>query len=176
MHEGTESIGNSAFINCTTLQNIDIPVSVDFIGFSAFENSGLTQITLSENITRIRERTFSNCSNLTLVNIQGKMTEINNYAFLYCTSLGTFMIPDGVTDIGISVFEGCEHLSEVIIPESLVRIGNGAFIQCSSLDIITYNGTAEQWNSIEKGENWDLYTGNYVVNCSDGTIPKKNNG
>ena len=32
--------------------------------------------------------------------------------------------------------------------------------------------TKEQKDAIEKGEKWDVNTGNYIVNCNDGVLHK----
>ena len=47
-----------------------------------------------------------------------------------------------------------------------------AFKGCTSLTSITYSGTKEQWNRIEKGYGWAYDTGYFVVHCTDGDIAK----
>ena len=52
----------------------------------------------------------------------------------------------------------------------VTEVGSSAFENYSSLTSINYNGTKEQWNAISKGSDWNIYTGNYTIYCTDGTI------
>ena len=40
---------------------------------------------------------------------------------------------------------------------------DSAFSHKSELEQIIFNGTEEEWNAIEKAENWDQYSKNYTV-------------
>lgn len=82
------------------------------------------------------------------------------------------VIPSGVKRIRTGAFEGSE-IASINIPVSVTRIETFAFFDCAELTEIRYEGTTEQWNALEKDGSWDKNTGNYVVNCSDGTLIKK---
>ena len=78
-----------------------------------------------------------------------------------------------VTTIGKGAFQNCEvPFTEIDIPREVVAIYDNAFDGCTSLTDITYNGTKAEWESVEKGENWDRNTPAYTVHCSDGDIAK----
>ncbi len=64
------------------------------------------------------------------------------------------------------------QLTSIVLPDSVTGIEEYAFSYCSSLTIITFNGTIEQWNAVRKGYRWNFYTGTYTIHCSDGTITK----
>ena len=68
--------------------------------------------------------------------IGDNITKIGNCAFLDCTSLTSVTIPDSVTEIGVSAFYGCKSLTSVTIPDSVVSIENKAFYGCNSLPIV----------------------------------------
>ena len=144
------SIGNYAFCDCDTLMRVTIPDSVTSIGDSAFVDcDALTSVTIPDSVTSIGYRVFEGCFSLTSV-----------------------AIPDSVTSIGNYAFEDCTSLTSVIIPDSVTSIGSGAFSGCDGLMRVTFNGTAEQWNSIGKGYYWNHNTGTYTIYCTDGEIAK----
>ena len=85
-----------------------------------------------------------------------------------------------VTAIGKSAFEEgaflFTRLNGITIPDSVTSIGDSAFSGCTKLTEINFNGTKEQWEAIDKGENWDLEmgifngVGRYFIHCADGEI------
>ena len=64
-------------------------------------------------------------------------------------------------------------MTSITIPNGVTFIEKLAFAFCINLVDIVYKGTKEQWNRIKKESDWDLYTGDYVVHCTDGDIFKK---
>ena len=56
-----ETIGNSAFSSCKNLKEISLPNSLKSICRSAFNYSGLTTITIPENVTTIEYEAFRFC-------------------------------------------------------------------------------------------------------------------
>ena len=45
----------------------------------------------------------------------------------------------------------------------MTEIGRGAFYGCKSLKEIRFDGTMEQWDAVEKGEDWDKKERSYVM-------------
>lgn len=132
------SIGNYAFIRCTSLKSITIPNSVTSIGVSTFLGcNNLTNITIPNSVTNIGLQAFYNCTSLKSIAIPNSVTEIGNWAFYNCTSLTSIIIPNSVTNIGVSVFSGCDNLSSAVIPNSVTNIESNAFTNCSKLTNIT---------------------------------------
>ena len=129
-----ESIGTSAFRNCTSLANVIIPDGVTSIGERAFEDcSSLETITIPDSVTSIGLFAFRNCTSLANVIIPDSVTSIESSVFYGCSSLTSVTIPDSVTSIGSSAFSGCSSLTSVTIPDSVTSIGSSAFSGCKSL-------------------------------------------
>ncbi len=112
------TIGDSAFIRCTSLTSVNIPNSVTTIGNYAFYG----------------------CESLTSVSIPNSVTTIGNNAFCSCP-LTTVSIPNSVTTISAGEFDNCRSLTSVIIPNTITMIGSYAFCWCSSLTSITCETT-----------------------------------
>ena len=82
------SIGERAFVRCSSLKRVTIPESVTSIGGSAFYGcTSLTSVTIPDSVTSIGERAFACCSSLTSVTIPDSVTSIGEEAFSSCCSL-----------------------------------------------------------------------------------------
>ena len=138
--EPIRSIGESAFANCTTLTEIDLPKSLTDLGSRAFENcSSLYAITLPSSLTTIGDGVFAGCSVLAHFN---SAFSSEDYRCLILNStlkafapagLITYTVPSTVTSIAPSAFSRCPELTSVTLPSSVSQIGNSAFADCSKL-------------------------------------------
>ena len=79
-------------------------------------------------------------------------------------------IPNGVTHLRESTFEYCASLNNIHLPNTLVIIEALVFYYCGNLTNIYFDGTVEEWNAIEKHENWNVGIDDYTVYCSNGNI------
>ena len=70
---------------------------------------------------------------------------------------GSSVIPDGVREIGDNAFLGNRLIRSLVLPASIERIGDAAFFECGALVSVTYLGTREQWEAVEKGARWKDY-------------------
>ena len=114
IEDGVTRIGSCAFMNCSSLTDVNIPNSVTSIGANA----------------------FFECTSLVEVNIQDGIVTIAEGAFCNCSSLKQIDIPNSVTSIGESAFNGCSSLTEIIIPDAVTSIGDGAFANCDNLEYV----------------------------------------
>ena len=94
---GVTSIGDDAFLNCSSLHSLVIPNSVTSIG----------------------KRAFYGCSSLRSLVIPDSVISIGNSAFCCCTSLSSIVIPDSVISIGDNAFSFCTSLSNLVLPDSV---------------------------------------------------------
>ena len=98
--------------------------------------TNITEAVIGDNVKRVYDNAFYNCSLLTSLTIGNSVTSIGWYAFEGCSSLTSIEIPDSVTSIGSSAFYGCTSLTSVTIGDSVTSIGYEAFYNCSSLTSI----------------------------------------
>ena len=147
---GTASIGNSAFQNCRSLTQINIPDGVTSIGNSAFQNCySLTAINIPNGVTSIGSNAFQRCYSLTAINIPNGVTSIGSNTFNDCFSLTSINIPDGVASISGNTFYNCYSLTSINIPDGVASIGSNAFLDCYSLTSINIpDGVASIGSSV----------------------------
>ena len=121
--EGLTSIGAYAFYGCEKLQTIQIPDTVYLIGRSAFQNSGLTKITIPDSVGNIQPNLFAGTRLATAGPVGGGydiefywQDSIPQNAFYGCDSLTSITFPEGVREIKNDAFYNCTSLKEVVIP------------------------------------------------------------
>lgn len=146
--DGMTEISRGAFLNCSHLQSVTIPNSVEIIWIDSFKGcSGLERLTTpfvggSETYnaylgyifgasTYLQNNNYvpSSLKKVTLTNC----TSIENYAFYDCTNLTDIEIPNSVIRMGVSSIAYCENLTTITIPSGVTRIDDFAFAYCESL-------------------------------------------
>ena len=80
------TIGEGAFKNIEANFAFAMPNTVVTLGDQAFQNSGITELQLSDHLTTIGEYAFENCKALGSVTIPASVTKIGHYAFTNCNA------------------------------------------------------------------------------------------
>lgn len=82
------------------------------VAANAFSDSNLTRVNISNNLYRIEDHAFYNCSNLAIVSLGdgSNLKIIDDYAFANCTSLERINLPANVTTSS-TAFENCPLLA-----------------------------------------------------------------
>ena len=125
---------NGIFSGCSGLTSVTIPNNVISIGYDAFYGcSGLTSVTIPNSVTTIGQGAFCACSGLNSVTIPNSVTSIGMFAFEQCRGLTSVIIPNSVTDIGYGAFSACSGLTSVTISNTLTNLEGEVFCACSSL-------------------------------------------
>lgn len=111
LHDQLQTIGNYAFYDCGSIESIQIPNSVDYIGDSAFEScTSLKEVKLSDNLETIERDVFRRCSSLVEIEIPESVKSIEFMSFDDCISLKTVKFPSGKINIHDKAFSRCKKL------------------------------------------------------------------
>ena len=167
--EGITYIDDCAFYNCSNLYEITLPESLRYICDEAFYNcDSLVAIEIPAAVSSVGASAFYGCDNLQIVTFASgsDLQSILEYTFKNCYYLESIALPDGLTFIGYEAFYECNSLESITIPQGVTYIDAWAFQYCYYLDNIYYDGTEAEWDSVDKGSNWDYYVGYYTA---DGT-------
>ncbi len=142
--DGVTSIGDYAFLQCTSMTSVTLPDSLRSIGDYAFmECRSLPSIALPGSVTTIGSYSFYGCTGLTSVTLSDSVTTLGKYAFYNCSAISTLVLGKSVTSLGESAFGDCTGLNELTIPAGLdcvVSIDSPVFEGCSNIEKITFIG------------------------------------
>ena len=127
-------------------ENLVLPKELDGlcvteIASGAFQESEIVSVTLPENLLKIGDNAFSECSRLESVKFGNKVQEIGDEAFEECTSLKNISLPESLVKIGDYAFFDCTSLESIVVPESVEKFGRNVFRSCTSLKKAEINGT-----------------------------------
>lgn len=93
-------IAENAFLGCTSLASIDLPVGTLSIKSGAFAGSGLTSIAIPGTVDTIYTFAFENCTALKEVYLMHGVRNIEQGAFSTYGNLDAITIPSSVKTIG----------------------------------------------------------------------------
>ena len=126
----------------------------------------MKNITLGNNVAKIGDSAFYDCTALESITLGESITSIGEYAFHSCSKLASITIPQSVTEVGSSLFYGCYSmeafygkyassdnrclvvdgvlnsfaqagLTEYSIPQGVSEISASAFMDCDALTNVT---------------------------------------
>lgn len=169
---GIEELALYAFKDCVNLVAINLPTCITRFAGGTFKNcSNLTSAIIPNSVVYCGSRIFDSCTRLSDIVIPTGLNTFHSSSFINCSNLKSVRILGQIDVLHQYMFYGCSCLSEVILPDSIIKIeGDNCFRGCSSLESITFNGTIEQWNAIEKVETWKNGSALKRIVCTDGTI------
>lgn len=181
--EGVTSIDRFAFFYCYKVTAITFSSTV-----SSFDDRAFYDCTNIASIDVAKDsKTYSSFSGVlhskegdeALFCPQGKqgvyvgpegLKSISEEAFYKVKGLTSVTLPEGFLTIGDDAFMFCDHLTSLSLPASITSIGAEALEYCSALTSIAYAGSKAQWQTLEKGEDWNFGTPTITVTCNDGEI------
>lgn len=158
------AISTGAFY-LSAITSIEVPDSVTSIGEMAFLGcTSLKTVKLSTGVAKIEKNAFGSCSALQEVQVAKDNPNFSSLdGVLYSKAQDTlviypaaktdaaYTIPSGVTSVAMYAFSENPYLETLTIPNSLIKVGDSTFFNCKNLRSVSYNGTEEEWNQIAIG-------------------------
>lgn len=109
-------IGTSAFFGNRNITEVELPLSLTYIGYDAFYGCTNLETVYFKGHTA-GEQNVSDC----------KLNRIEGGAFYGCTALTNAILPSTLQYIGAQAFRGCTLLNDIEIPELVTEIEDHAF-------------------------------------------------
>jgi hypothetical protein len=168
------------FRNTPSLETVILPNHITSIGFGAFENSGISNLLMTDptqpsQLTNISDYAFANCANLAAFNYGSTLQTIGTAAFMNCTNLATIELGDALTDLGGMAFAFCSSLPRGYIPANVSNLAGNPYAGLDADKIVldasnkvfsleTYNGALHLTSSDKKAV-YGVYgaTGSYTM-------------
>ncbi len=178
---GVRSLGQDAFANCTSLEEVVLGPELEFMESYAFagcislssiavpdgvrmENhifagcTSLEKATLGKDVTLLSSYEFAGCTSLREISFGEGLNKISDHMFSGCTALKTVTVPGHVQQIGEWAFVGCTQLESAVLENGVLSLGIGAFYKCSALRSVRLPDTMEEIGSQAFFENKALQT------------------
>lgn len=186
---GVTEIGSYAFNQCQSLSEIIIPETVTVIGERAFNGcKAIFSLAIPSNVKKVGKEAFGMCEALETVtvcdgvtidreafsgcfNIKHLITPIDNVYSFIADALVTLVLTDAIEKTEVCGFgkqlSSAKYLTTLTVTSELSYIEEDAFFYCGALERICFDGTAAQWNAVDKQDRWDNgLPNNYVVEFS----------
>ena len=161
-------------VPASVVQNGEV---VTVVGVKSFRNPILTNITVSEGITKIDAGAFANMTKLKRVKLAKSILEIGNKAFENCSSLVSVVLPENTKTVGSDIFIGCSSIKIIVLnndittEQNLTNISDGDwFYQDGALSVSTSlmksKGIYSKYSNVATTAEWEVksyQTKNYIT-------------
>ena len=166
-----------SFRNCTGITEVEVPSSVETIGYDAFYGcTGLKTASLGNGVKMLDSYVFYGCTSLQTITGISKLESIGSYAFNvdYSTYIPwynslpegviylgkvlhgykgsmpegtTLNVPQGTTQIAYQALRNQAGLVAIAIPSSVTKIANDVLSGCNNLKTITVATSNDKFDS-----------------------------
>lgn len=131
--DGTVGIADKAFSQCSNLETITIPKSLENIGEGAFEWTGIKTITMPNNsVKRIGSYAFSGCRSLTSIEMPDSVLSVGMYTLDYCSSIESIYLSKKLKYIPyLDAIDYLPRLTQITFPNNKYVYGAELVISIS---------------------------------------------
>ena len=129
--EGVGRIGKAAFLRCRNLRHVVMGQQVRTIDTGAFSDClFLRDINLPDTVEVIGGNAFASCCRMEGLHLPAALRQIGPKAFSACRVLAHLEVPAGVTELGDRCFEHCFNVEQFVLPLEVEQIGYDIFFDC----------------------------------------------
>jgi hypothetical protein len=157
------------------IKDLQIPHNVEYLRDLAFcECTKLESVKFSEysKVTHLPHSSFISCVTLKEIILPPNLVEIGYKAFKDCVNLEKIDLPSSIGILNQECFRNCTELTQINLPSTLRFLYRMCFIGCKNLDIITYDGTCDEFKKKVMVFNGAFIDTNITsIKCSDGDLP-----
>lgn len=147
---------NSAFMACTSLENISLPTSLTIINDAEFNGCvSLLEIVIPSNVKEVEQYAFLRCESLRKVVFEGGTEVIGASAFYGLDALEEIVFCDSISTVEKHAFDGCSSVTSLTLPEGLKTVEKYAFYQMGLEEIIVPEGVEVE--SVDDTAFWQRY-------------------
>ena len=147
--QSVEELGDNCFYLCDALTSVDLS-KIKKMDTGVFWATPLTSVEWPAAVTEIPANTFRACGQLTTIKgIPGQpgawdnITKIGEDAFNQCTALTTIKLPAELKTIDAQAFRTCINLATVDYGTKVETIGDGAFWYTRALKKFFFKGSVK---------------------------------
>ena len=163
--------------------------------FSDMSRDGNVELILSEDVSKIEQRAFNNCSLIRNIKISSNVIDVEDaafrksgletvdlseatdnisgdYCFENCRNLVSVKLPNTTECNCRGMFERCNNLKKVTIPSGMKAISGRMFNSCRNLSVVEFEGYIEEFgeesflNCVNLKELKNLKTSRLIEICS----------
>ena len=147
--QSVEELGDNCFYICDALTSVDLS-KIKKMDTGVFWGTPLTSVEWPAAVTEIPARTFWACGQLTTIKgIPGQpgawdnITKIGENAFNQCTALTTIKLPAELKTIDAQAFRTCINLATVDYGTKVETIGDAVFMSTGALKKFFFKGSVK---------------------------------
>ena len=169
-----ESLGNYVFQRCHSLVSVTLPKSVKTLGEQVFDElDNLESVVFEEGneLESIGGMCFSQCPKLKTIKFAEtvKFKELDYNTFRELTALEELDLPNSVESIASYGIRECSSLKTLWLSKGLKTLQSYSIDTCP-IEYLHFKGTVEEWNQIDKKNNWCYTVSTNVVHCTNGDV------
>ena len=120
--DGTKLIVGLVFSESKGLETVEIPKSVEYIGFDAFRScENLKEVRFAEGseLKKIDESAFDGCVSLEEITLPLKLQRVESFAFHRCTGFVTITFPESIEYVDNYCMSDCINLKTIRLPKHM---------------------------------------------------------
>lgn len=145
--------------------SVTFPDTLESIGRYAFQNCGLTTVTIPQSVRIVEVGAFKSCTELLTVNIADGVKCIDTQAFYNCP-IRKLVIPESVVNMNLEAVQSCGNLTSLCICPQSLTLGGKLYGVSSGIRVYAFSEECvSQLKAGGVGENRikTMADGNYII-------------